>query len=95
MRHGIKHMWAYFTQVHLIFFENLQICALIADCLLIRESRVILFQSGGEIMPTKYYSPPPGFSDLPTVLHGGCIPKNGRATHVYRRCILELKIMTE
>ena len=53
MRHGIKHMWAYFSQVHLIFFENLQICALIADCLLIRESRVILFQSGGEItMPT-------------------------------------------
>ena len=37
MRHGIKHMWAYFTQVHLIFFENLQICALIADYLLIRD----------------------------------------------------------
>ena len=84
MRHGIKHMWSYFSQVHLIFFENLQICALIADCLLIRESRVILFQSGGKIMPTDHITtrPPPGFSDLTTVLHG-CIPKNGRVTHTY------------
>ena len=80
MRHGIKHMWSYFSQVHLIFFENLQICALIADCLLIRESRVIIFQSGGEIMPTTLLLAP--HPDFQTPLRS-CMDASRKTRYTY------------